>query len=389
MPDKQGGAATPPLVAHLIYSLDFGGLENGLVNLINHMPGDVCRHVIICLTTYSDFAKRIQRPDVPIHALNKPPGKAIGSYLKLWRLLRQLKPDLLHTRNLAALEGQFWAVLAGIPHRIHSEHGRDADDIDGTNLKYQRLRRLFRPFVQHQIALSRDLQRYLADRVFVPPHALSQIYNGVDDTRFVPSPEGRADVVDSPFNGRDDLLVIGTVGRLQPVKDQVNLADAFGRLIASNPQYRSFVRLAIIGDGGTRDKVLSKLEGSGVADLTWLPGARHDVSDLMRAFDVFALPSLAEGISNTILEAMSCGLPVVATDVGGNAELIEHGHTGLLVPKADPAALAEALNRYVVDASLRRAHGLAGRLRIEREFSLTRMVEKYSDIYRRALQGAL
>ncbi|WP_137938922.1 TIGR03088 family PEP-CTERM/XrtA system glycosyltransferase [Chitinivorax sp. B] len=383
------GLQATPLVVHLIYSLDFGGLENGLVNLINHMPPHVCRHAIICLTTSSDFAKRIQRPDVSIYALHKPPGKAISSYVKLWRLLRELKPDLLHTRNLATLEGQFWAVLAGIKHRIHSEHGRDADDIDGHNIKYQRLRRLFRPLVQHQIALSKDLQRYLVERIFVPPSGLSQIYNGVDDQRFSPAQAGRADVTGSPFNGRDDLIVIGTVGRLQPVKDQVNLAEAFGRLIARNPQYRSFVRLAIVGDGSLKDKVVGKLDAAQVLDLAWLPGARHDVPELMRAFDIFVLPSLAEGISNTILEAMACGLPVVATDVGGNGELILHDQTGLLVPKADPAALADTLDRYVTDAVLRRAHGMAGRQRIEQEFSLTKMVERYSDIYLRALQGAL
>ena len=120
-----------------------------------------------------------------------------------------------------------------------------------------------------------------------------------------------------------------------------------------------------------------------------MAGSRNDVSELMRAFDIFALPSLAEGISNTILEAMASGLPVVATDVGGNGELIEAGVTGLLVPKADPAALADTLARYVDDAALRAEHGRAGRLRVEQQFSLDRMVERYTRIYRLALEGGL
>lgn len=380
--------AERPLIVHLIHSLDVGGLENGLVNLLNRMPDDGCRHAIICMTHYSEFRNRIKRPEVQVYALHKPPGKALGTYVQLWRLLRRLKPALLHTRNLATLEGQFWAMLAGVKRRIHSEHGRDADDIDGSNVKYQRMRRALRPLVQHQIALSKDLERYLLERVAVPAQQLSQIYNGVDDSRFFPAVRRQA-VAGSPFNDSPELIVIGTVGRLQAVKDQLNLARAFVLLIERRPDLRPVARLAIVGDGTLRADVEAILRQAGVAELSWMAGSRNDVPELMRAFDIFALPSLAEGISNTILEAMASGLPVVATDVGGNGELIEAGVTGQLVPKADPAALADALARYIDDAALRAEHGRAGRQRVEQQFSLDRMVERYTRIYRLALEGGL
>src|SRR6266850_3723323 len=124
------GTSGAPLIAHVIYGLKTGGVENGLVNLINHMPADRFRHAIVCLTDYSDFRLRIRRADVECYALHKPPGKVPGFYVKVWKLLRHLRPHIVHTRNLTALATQVPAMLAGAPVRIHGEHGRDMDDLD-------------------------------------------------------------------------------------------------------------------------------------------------------------------------------------------------------------------------------------------------------------------
>src|SRR6266478_6770190 len=155
-PDVPAAAGDPPLIAHVIYGLKIGGVENGLVNLINHMPAERYRHAIVCITDYSDFRLRIRRSDVECYALHKPPGKVPGFYVKVWRLLRRLRPRIVHTRNLATLMAQVPAMLAGAPIRIHGEHGRDMGDLDGSNVKYQRIRRLVRPCVHQYIALSKD-----------------------------------------------------------------------------------------------------------------------------------------------------------------------------------------------------------------------------------------
>ena len=149
-----------PLVAHVIYRLDVGGLENGLVNLINRIPPERFRHAIICLTDYSAFRRRIQRRDVSLFRLNKPPGNSPVLHFKLWRLLMRLRPDIVHTRNFGALEGMLPAALAGVPVRIHGEHGRDVIDPDGSNTRRQIVRRLFKPFVHQYITVSRDLGFY-------------------------------------------------------------------------------------------------------------------------------------------------------------------------------------------------------------------------------------
>ncbi len=376
----------PPLVAHVIYSLAVGGLENGVVNLINHIPQDRFRHAVICLADYSDFSLRIRRSDVQLYALDKPAGKNFGVHVRLWRLLQRLRPDIVHTRNLAALESLLPAALAGVPARVHSEHGWDIGNLDGGNRRHRRLRRLFRPLAHRYIALSRHLEAYLREQVGVAPERIVQIYNGVDAALFRPAQGMRRPLPCRGFDG-PGRFVVGTVGRMQAVKDQLILVRAFIRLLQTVPDAHRLLRLAVIGDGPLRQESILLLRQAGALDLAWLPGNREDIPVLMRGFDLFALPSLAEGISNTILEAMASGLPVVATDVGGNRELVEHGRTGRLVPPGDPEGMADAIRLYLSDRDLGAMHGREARRTVERRFSLETMVAGYMDVYQRALQG--
>ena len=136
-----------PLVVHIIHRLAIGGLENGLVNLINHMPAERYRHAIVCMTQSTDFRLRIKSNAVAVHELHKQPGHDFGLYFRLWRLLRTLRPAVVHTRNIGTLECQCIALLAGVPARVHGEHGRDMNDIDGRNATYLRLRKIFRPLI--------------------------------------------------------------------------------------------------------------------------------------------------------------------------------------------------------------------------------------------------
>lgn len=378
---RTGGA---PLIAHVIYRLDVGGLENGLVNLINQMPAERFRHAIICLTGYSDFRRRIKRSDVDVYALNKPEGNSPVTLFKLWRLLRQLRPDILHTRNLAALDAVLPAALAGVPARVHGEHGRDVGDLDGSNRKYQLVRRLFKPLVDHYVAVSQDLARYLQREIKVAPARVTQIYNGVDSVKFHPAGEQRGQVPCAGFSGPGQY-VIGTVGRMQEVKDPLTLARAFVLLMQQMPQAAQRLRLVMIGDGPLREQARAVLADAGVLRHAWLPGVRDDVPSIMRSFDVFVLPSLAEGVSNTILEAMATGIPVVATRVGGNSELIQAGETGTLVPPADAEGLARAIRDYVERVELGKRQGAESRRVIERSFSMDAMVNSYMTVYDKLL----
>jgi sugar transferase (PEP-CTERM/EpsH1 system associated) len=369
-----------PLIIHVIYSFDVGGLENGIVNLINRMPAERFRHMIVAMSRCSpDFCRRVERSDVEFVSLNKGAGHGVKLYPQLYRLFRQHKPAVVHTRNLAALEMVVPAWLARVPLRLHGEHGWDNFDQNGTSKKYQFLRRLYSPFVSRYVALSRTLESYLVERVGIGAGRIRRICNGVNAERFVPAAV-RREISGSPFND-PALTVFGTVGRLQGVKDQASLIRAFGILVRSGGEAARRARLIVVG-GGPLLAELQALVKSEVLDAhVWLAGERADVPALMQGMNVFVLPSLAEGISNTLLEAMASGLPIIATNVGGNPELVVDKITGLLVPAGDPASLAAALGELFADPARAAELGQAGCARVKTEFSIDSMMNAYLSLY--------
>ena len=362
----------PITVMHALFHFGIGGLENGLVNLINGFPAGRYRHVIVCLDDYDPaFVRRVHAPDVEIHALHKRPGQDPRVWWRMWRLLKNIRPDILHTRNFASLELQLLGTLAGVRGRVHGEHGWDMQDLNGSNRKYRLVRRVLAPGVQRFIALSRDLERYLLEDVGIGADKVIQIYNGVDTDKFQPA-----------SRSADAALVVGTVGRMKAVKNQTFLCQAFIELLERRADLVGKLKLLVVGDGPLRVDCDAMLTNAGLGTHAEFRGDSAQVAEDMRDMDIFVLPSLAEGISNTILEAMASGLPVVATAVGGNPELIEAGHSGQLVPCGDVAMLSKSLEQYVDNRALRHAHGSRGRAVVNERFSLARMIATYDHIYR-------
>jgi sugar transferase (PEP-CTERM/EpsH1 system associated) len=352
------------------------------------MPPLRYRHVIICLTKATEFRSRIKRHDISIIELDKAWGQGgFRTHQRFWRVLRQLRPDIVHTRNLATLEFQAIAALAGVRGRLHGEHGRDIYDLDGTNLKYKLLRRAMRPFVKGYTAVSVDLAQWLTHTVDVPVERIKQIYNGVDITKFSPGRGSRRGCCPEGFAPADGFIV-GTVGRMEPVKDQITLVKAFLNLVQSNQTARRIMRLIIVGDGSLYREAKQLLLDACAEGLAWLPGEREDVPELMRAMDLFVLPSLREGISNTILEAMATGLPVVATDTGGNPEIVIPGETGELVPPSNPIAMAGAIASYFTNPHKVADHGRKAREQVVCRFSMQAMINGYLATYDSVLGNA-
>ena len=373
-----------PHIVHIVHRFDTGGMENGMVNLLNTLPPERFRHSVIALTDYSDFRKRIDAQPVDFYALNRAPGHGLSWMVRLWKLLRQLKPDLVHTRNLAALEAQFLVALIGVRATVHGEHGRDVFDLYGQNWKYNLLRRAAQPFVSNYIAVSQDIETWLRLAIRVPPRKLHQIYSGVDSAKFHPREGGKPDVLPPGF-ADEGCIVFGSVGRMVEVKDYPILTRAFIRMVQQQPARAAPARLVIVGEGPARAACIELLQAAGLAHLAWLPGERHDIATIMRTLDVFVLPSKNEGISNTILEAMASGLPVIATAVGGNIELVEDGVNGTLIQPGDVANLAQALLTYLdTPARIAEQAGHARRY-AEQRFSIPAMAEAYATVYDQSL----
>jgi len=369
---------TRPVVVHAVHSLAVGGLENGVVNLVNG-TGAEFRHVVVCMTTEGPMRERL-RPGVEVLALGKRRGHDVRAFVRLTGTLRRLRPRIVHSRNWAAFDAVVAARLAGVPFVIHGEHGREMSDPHGRLRRRNRARRLLAPLVSRFITVSEDLRRWLIQEVRLPAARITTIHNGVDLSRFGDLERQTARL---RIGLSGDAPVVGTVGRLDPVKDQAGLVRAFATVLKAHPG----AMLVIAGDGPCRTDLVRLIAELGVADRVRLLGARSDVPTVLAAMDVFVLPSVAEGISNTILEAMASGLPVVATRVGGSPELIEDGVGGALVPAQDPSALAGALTAYLDEPGLRTLHGKCARQRATERFGLERMCDAYAGVYRDLLSG--
>jgi len=356
---------SPPLIVHLIYRYALGGMEVQLTERLNRMPEQRYRHAIVSLTGIDrDFAKRLKRQDVSIYDLGKHPGLGLDAHLKLWRLLRSLRPAVLHSYNLSAMEYGVTALVAGVPVRINGAHGREAEDPQGRRKRHRMLRRLLVPFYDCCYANSRAMEAWNRECIGVPVERSRFLPNGVDTERFIPGPEriGAG-------------AVVGTVGRLDPVKDQSTLIDA---LVLLHRRVAA-VRLIIVGDGPCLRALRQRAEQRGVGHLCSIV-SRTDVLPLLQQMTVFVLPSLAEGTPGAVLEAMACGLPVVASRVGGVPELIADGISGTLVDPGNAQAMARAIERYIRSPSLARQHAWAAR-RAAEERSMQVSADTYLAMY--------
>jgi sugar transferase (PEP-CTERM/EpsH1 system associated) len=378
-----GAAARPRLVAHLVDTLASANMEGDLLNLIRHLPADRYRHAIVCLRDQGDCEAGLREQGIEIVKLHQRAGggmDGMAQYLRLYRVLRSLQPDLIHTRNQSGLPAQLVAALAGVRLRVHAEHGRDLARPGRTGLRGKLWRRMLRPLVDHFIVVSSELEQWLIEAIGAEPARVSQIGNGVDSVQFHPR-LGPAAAVGPPGFMHDGVFVIGSIGRMDDSASHAALVDAFLRLIASPHPAHQRLRLMIVGDGPARAECEAMLKRAGAAARAWLPGARTDTAQLLRAMDLFVLPSLIEDRSSAILEAMASGLPVVATSVGCNAELVHAGFTGILVPPTSVELLSAAVSDYCRIPEMAARHGARARSQVIAHHSMPAMARDYLAVY--------
>ena len=365
-------AARRARIVQVIPSLRVGGLENVVVRLVEHLA-PLAEQAVVTPSGAGSLAGRFPG-SVSVVPLGETHTPNRWNAVRMARLFRNLRPDIVHTRNWTCIDAIIGARLAGVPVVIQGEHGREAADPEGRNRRRQQARRFLSPFITEFVTVSRDLARWLVEEVRVPARKVRTVYNGVDTERYAPGDRaGARQALGIP----PDWTVAGTVGRLDPVKDQAGLIRAFAQV---GNKRRSL--LVIAGDGPSRRQLEAMVGELAIGDHVRLLGERDDVPMILRALDIFVLSSIGEGISNAILEAMATGLPVIATRVGGNSELVRDGLTGRLLEPRRPEALSEALVAYLDDPRLAAAHGAAGRERAVGDFGLERMLAGYTALYR-------
>lgn len=364
-----------------------GGSERFLQNLATRLPRDAYRITLVQLHEQkmpgNHGHELLTQPhlrmlSLPVHAVYDRSG--LAAWRELRAMLKREHFDVVQSQHEKA--DVLNALLPRVPGTVYISNRRDMGF-----KKSPRLQQLFRWLNRRYhavVAPARQILTGLADGERLDPLLMNWIPNGVDTRRYAPAtPQQRSDAR-RVLGLDDDAIVFGCVARMTPVKRHIDLLDAFARVRNTIPQ----ARLLLVGDGPGLPEVQARIDALKLHDAVSLLSFRDDVADLLPAMDALVLCSSSEGMSNAILEAMACGLPVVATAVGGNLHLVQHERSGLLVPPMDPATLAASLEWLARSPHARRRMGQAARQRIEREFSLDGMVNAFDQLYRRLLAGA-
>ena len=375
-PAADGGR--PFHVCHAVVRLDVGGLERVVLDLVREAVRDGHRATVLCLERPGALAPLAGELGARVICADKVPGFRPELVGRVAELLREDRPDVLHTHQLGALlyAGRA-ARRARVPVVVHTEHGKHY----AARWRTRFLGRFAARAARRVFAVSDDIRRELRDCGIVLPRNVECVPNGVDADRF--------DVTDNPavlrceFGLPVDVPVIGTVGRLTALKRQDVLLHGFARL--RHPT----ARLLVVGDGPAREELVNLAARLGVTDRVVFAGYREHPERALAAMDVFALTSDSEGMPLAILEAWAAGKPVVATRVGGVPELIADGCTGLLFPAGDDTALARHLDRLLTDRPLATRLGAAGRQTVRDRYDTRVMAGTYLRHYRDLLRSSV
>ena len=363
-------------VMHLVYALETGGLENGVVNLCNRLSPDVFQPSICVFRSGGALEARVDAQRVELLAVRCQWGIDPTLPVRLAWHLRRRRIDILHTHSWGTLvEGIIAAKLAGTPSIIHGEHGTLEE-----RPRNIRVQHWLWPKASEIVAVAASLADQMSRVIGYPRDRIRVIPNGVDTKLFCPMHEMQDDCR-RQFGLPPSGFLIGMVARLDPIKNHLGMLRALVQLNEKGIE----ANLAIAGDGLLRKELQQAVVDLHVSNQVYFLGDVGRTERLYNALDAFVINSHSEGMSNTILEAMACGIPVVATSVGENPGLVSDGMSGYLIPADDSDALASKLALLAQDPSLRSDMGRAGRLRIEGDFSIERMIREYEDLYRQRL----
>jgi len=368
----------PLRVLHVIDRLDMGGTEYVILKVMSGLGGGEFDHRVCAARGYNEKLPHLQKMQERIFVAGRNESKFQLLLFRLARIMREFRPHIVHSRNWGAIEAIPAARLAGVPVAIHSEHGYIPDMLAGLPARQRVVRRGAYAMADAVFCVTEELRNYHARQAWLAPQRIGVLHNGVDTARYSPQPELRR-AARERLQIQPSSLVLGIVSRLVPIKDHATLFRAAELLAA----HKIDVRVLVAGSGPEQERLESLAKGSpALVGRVSFVGSSENVPEILNALDVFVLPSLMEGMSNTILEAMSCALPVAATRVGGNPELVQEGRTGFLFTPGDASQLASQLELLAGNEELRRDFGAAGRRRVLEDFSLDKMLAAYRSLYR-------
>lgn len=364
-------------VLHVIPRLGLGGTEKGVLKVIRGLGEDGFTHQICAVRGIdTEFAKREGIESKACSADSLRDGFQFPLF-RLKKIMEDFQPHIVHSRNFGALEAVPAARLARVPVAIHSEHGYELEILHGLPTRRRVLCRCFYGMADAVFTVTDDLRKYHAAQSWLPANRFQVLYNGVDTEMFSPNPLSTTQVR-AELGVPAGRFLMGSVGRLVAIKDHKTLLRAAETLLLQGLD----VHVLLVGAGPEMPSLQKFVAGStSLGGRVTFPGASDRVPELLNAMDAFVLPSICEGMSNTILEAMACGVPAIVTRTGGNPELIEEGRSGYLFPPGNVEVLSTLLSRLAESSGTRQELGASGRRRAVEQFSLAAMMQRYHKIY--------
>jgi glycosyltransferase involved in cell wall biosynthesis len=351
-------------IAHVSLGLETGGMEKLLVEFARRADRQRFQLHFICLEGRGTLADEVESLGWKLHTMHKAPGFRPALVLRLAWLFRCLRVDVVHTHNEpGCIYGVPAARLAGVPSVLNTQHGR----ICSLGTRRSRAFAIIGRLADRLVCVSREIAG-LTLRAGIRPDRILTIWNGIDTETFT-------------FHGPSHAGPAVFVGRLSRMKDIETLIRAVPLVLQHIPAFR----LRIVGDGPARPSLEALAESLAARAHVEFIGETKEVRRHLAEASVFVLPSLTEGVSIALLEAMATGLPVVATRVGGNIEVVLEGETGILIPPREPASLAFAVVSVLLEFERARQMGIAGRRRAEAVFNVRSMMRAYESLYEQSL----
>ncbi len=364
----------------LVHGLPVGGTERVVVDLCRWLRGRKVQVLVACLDELGAFGEMLQADGVPTAQLHRQPGFDFGLPGRIAELAGRERIDVIHAHQYTPF---FYGVMARYRTRcplLFTEHGRFFPDLPSTK------RRIFNRTVGRRVdgitAVSDGVKQALVAVERLPEERIEVLHNGLDVTGFA-LPDGARERLLAEWGVPVDAPVVGTVARLNSIKNQAMLIRAFARARRSVAD----AHLLMVGDGDERANLQQLAHSHQVGEAVHFTGEQTDVPHWLACMNVFALSSLSEGMPMTLLEAMAAGLPILTTDVGGINEMLHRDTEALMTDRDDEAGFAKALTRLLTDVDVRQRLGRSGRARLERDFSLDVIGERYLAIYRQMLDG--